>query len=63
VLTYDWTKNGGQVKGAAVSAGHVVLRNSKTGQSFDLENGKELRSMGGYWSTLDGAPGFDYDSH
>lgn len=48
-------------EGAAVSAGHVVLRNSKTGQSFDLENGKKLRSMGGYWSTLDGVLIFALD--
>jgi hypothetical protein len=45
-------------QGAAVAAGHVVLRNSKTGQSFDLKN---LRSMGGYWSTLDGVLIFALD--
>ena len=48
-------------EGAAVSVGHVVLRNSKTGESFDLENRKKLRSMGGYWSTLDGVLIFALD--
>lgn len=52
--------------GAVVIAGHVVLRNLKTGQSFDLKNPASLdhpylRSIGGYWSTLDGALVFALD--
>lgn len=38
--------------GFIVPEGHIMLSNPKTGQSVDLKN---VRSMGGYWSTLDGA--------
>jgi hypothetical protein len=45
-------------EGAVVTAGHIMFRNRKTGQSFDLKN---VRSMGSYWSTLDGVLIFALD--
>jgi hypothetical protein len=39
-------------KGSVVTAGRTVLKNTSSAQSFDLRS--HVRSMGGYWSTLDG---------
>jgi len=38
-------------KGSVVTAGRIVLKNIRSGQSYVLKN---VRSMGGYWSILDG---------
>jgi len=38
-------------RGAVVTAGRIVLKNTKSGQCFELKN---ARSMGGHWSSLDG---------
>ena len=45
-------------QGAAVIAGHVVLKNTKTGQTFDLKN---VRGLGGHYSVLDGVLMFALD--
>ncbi len=48
-------------EGAAVAAGHVVLRNSQTRQRFELRNHQNLELMGGYYSIFDGVLIFALD--
>ena len=38
-------------RGAAITAGRIVLINTKSGQHFDLN---KVKSRGGHWGTLDG---------
>ena len=45
-------------RGSVVTAGQIVLKNTKSGQRFEIKN---ARSMGGYWSTLDGVLTFGLD--
>jgi len=45
-------------RGSVVTAARIVLKNVKSGQRFEVKN---ARSMGGYWSTLDGVLVFALD--
>lgn len=44
-------------QGAVILAGHIVLRNSQTGQSFNLR----VRGLGGHYGTLDGVLPFSLE--
>jgi len=45
-------------RGSVVITGRIVLKNTNSGQRFELKN---VRSMGGYWSTLNGVLIFSLD--
>jgi hypothetical protein len=45
-------------RGAVVTASRIVLKNTKSGQSFELKN---VRSMGGHYGSLDGVLVFGLD--
>jgi hypothetical protein len=57
-LTHFYSTRAFNDLGAVVTAGRIVLKNTKSGQRFELKN---VRSMGSYWSTLDGVLVFELD--
>jgi hypothetical protein len=57
-LTHFYSTRAFNDRGSVVGAGRMVLKNTKSGQRFELKN---ARSMGIYWSTLDGTLIFALD--
>jgi hypothetical protein len=53
-LTHFYSTRAFNDRGAAVTAGRMVLKNTKSGQRFELKN---PLSTGGHWSVLDGVLG------
>ena len=45
-------------RGSVVTAGQMVLKNTKSGQRFEIKNS---RSMGGWWGSLNGVLAFALD--